>query len=162
MKNLLLLFCLCAFCCSKDETKPAVEADFIGFKLKNKEYFVFGTFYNECSGEACVEMFKITPTSLLEDVLDKYPSRSSLFSGEYLTQLNEKFEVIKEMPMLPSDLFSSPDHVFGCPDCSDGGGLYIELFKDDKVEYCYIDLQNIKEDHKIFVDAIRRKIQSLQ
>jgi len=28
---------------------------------------------------------------------------------------------------IPAQLFDETDHVFGCPDCADGGGFYLEI-----------------------------------
>jgi len=126
------------------------------------EYFIFGHFYGECVGEGCVETFKIQGDRLLEDTEDRY-SGAGPFDWKALS--DEKYQLVKDLPAaLPGELLASPDQSFGCPDCADGGGLYIEVFQDGKKHRWWID--NIKAAQPAymqdFTDQVHGAIQQLQ
>lgn len=103
--------------CSKDVSTEPSESD----------YLIFGHFYGFCQGEKCIEIFKLESNRLLEDSKDEYPSRTDFYNGDYIALGNTKFDLVKNlMDYFPDNLLNENDTVFGCPDCADQGGLYIE------------------------------------
>ena len=87
-------------------------------------------FFGLCDGEKCVEIFVLESDRLLEDVNDRYPYTQlgwDSSDGLYIDLGNEKFDLVKDlMDFFPVELLDETQEVFGCPDCSDGGGIYIE------------------------------------
>ena len=88
-------------------------------------YVVFGQFYGECIGEACVEIFKIENSALYEDTLDRYPSHNNLpHSTSYVSLSNEEYEKVKHISdLIPDELFAEDALVIGQPDAGDWGGI---------------------------------------
>ncbi len=90
------------------------------------DYLIFGHFYGECLGERCVETFKLEEDYLLED------TRASLgrpynFETGYRVLPQTDFERAQALlDAFSRQLLDEPDTTFGCPDCADQGGLYIE------------------------------------
>jgi len=130
MKRLLLisLVLLMLFSCKKSDDE-----------LKHDDYLIFGHFYGFCVGEECVEMYKITESKLYEDSKDLY----SLDAFDFVELPAEKFDLVSDLTAeLPQNLIESPDSTFGCPDCADQGGIYIEYRKNDVVQKWKIDNDN--------------------
>ncbi|MBJ7879651.1 hypothetical protein [Gelidibacter salicanalis] len=115
MKSVLILV-LATFiftaCNSDDDT---VEAG---------DYLIFGHFYGMCGGEECVEIFKLTDSKLYEDTNDNY----TLDNLKFRELDQATFDKVKDFKnAIPEQLLTDETTVFGCPDCADGGGLYIQL-----------------------------------
>lgn len=121
------------------------------------DHIVFGHFYGLCKGETCIETFKINHFALFEDTLDNYQifdnfSFVSLPVQKYLL-VRDKFRKIPDL------LWKEPDKkIFGCPDCYDQGGLFVQQSKSDTIrswildnnphdvpEYLHDFMQNIKD-----------------
>src|SRR5690606_17264175 len=69
-------------------------------------------------------IFKLTDEGLFEDVSDSYLATEFEFSPLGA----EAFNVARDLQQaLPAPLLNSTDSSFGCPDCADQGGLYIEI-----------------------------------
>ena len=144
---ILVSICLLLFSCSKEET----------IDLYNVDYLIFGHYYGECIGEGCVETFKLTESELYEDTKDPYAGGD--FDFQPLE--NEKFEQVKDLiNYFPEELLSSEKEHFGCPDCADGGGLYIEISENGKVNSWRIDQMesNVPEYLHGFMAKVNEKI----
>lgn len=133
------------------------------------ESFTFGHFYGFCGGEACVEIFRLTTDSLFEDTLDNYPSINppspSVFEFVPLTEAKRKLTA--GLPdLLPSSLLMGTDSTYGCPDCADQGGLYVEYQKEAQgpVRTWILDQspQNLPSDLIPFRDTLNAVINQLQ
>lgn len=138
---------LLLFGCSSDEGQPANEDD----------YLIFGHFYGFCAGESCVEVFKLTNIKLYEDTEDNY----ALEPFNFEEMENEKFNLVKDlMNYFPKELLFETESVLGCPDCSDGGGIFIELSENGKTNSWRIDQfkQNVPEYLHDFMDKVNEKI----
>ncbi len=149
MKNSIITFCLFLFIfsCSSDE----------GASDNDSDYLIFGHFYGFCIGEACIETFKLTEDKLFEDTEDNYANPP--FNFELLT--NDKFEAVKDITdFFPTELLSETEDTFGCPDCADGGGVFIEYSKNGVVKNWRIDQMKagIPEYLHPFIDKVNEKI----
>jgi hypothetical protein len=150
MKKILLILSVIGvlISCNKDDENIV---------LNERNFLIFGHFYGECYGEACVETFKLTDKSLFEDTIDDY-------SGEELNfeELdNEKFEQVKNLvDFFPNQLLNDNNNVFGCPDCADGGGLFIKYFINGEVKIWRIDQikGNVPDYLHDFIDKVNEKI----
>jgi hypothetical protein len=108
--------------------------------LSSGEYLIFGHFYGECLGEGCIEIFKLTNNKLFEDINDIYPGNSEIYSGNYIELDNTNYDLVSDLiEYFPKDLLTENDTVFGCPDCADQGGLYIEYNVDGTHKFWIID-----------------------
>ncbi|MFD0990208.1 hypothetical protein ACFQ1R_08880 [Mariniflexile jejuense] len=125
--------------------------------LDNDDYLIFGHFYGFCIGESCIETFKLTNNKLYEDSIDNYASEP--FDFEVLN--NEKFEQVKDLiDAFPTKLLKEKEAILGCPDCADGGGIFIEYSKNGVVKRWKIDQMkyNVPEYLHAFMDAVNGKI----
>lgn len=126
--------------------------------LIDDDYLIFGHFYGECIGEGCIETFKLTSNALYEDTVDSYAG-SAPFNFEQLE--NDRFEAVKDLiDFFPSQLISENNDVLGCPDCADGGGIFIEYSKNEIIKSWRIDQSksNIPTYLHQFVDKVNEKI----
>ncbi|MFG6687226.1 hypothetical protein ACGK9U_11620 [Mariniflexile sp. HNIBRBA6329] len=144
---LILLVVIYSFGCSSKNDVPVYDGD----------YLIFGHFYGFCLGESCIETFKLTSDTLYEDTNDQYTHES--FNFEVLA--GDKFEQVKDLAdAFPTKLLEEKEGVLGCPDCADGGGLYIEYSKNGVVKKWKIDQMkgNVPNYLHNFMDAVNEKI----
>ena len=113
--SVLTFVALALVSCSKDMSNPVNPGD----------YLIFGTFYGECLGN-CSHFFMIRDGLLFMDdveigIPEEIPfTNDPMSSADYdlAVELQEEF---------PSDLTDSDKRIYGCPDCHDQGGVYLEL-----------------------------------
>lgn len=106
----------------------------------DRNYVVFGSFAGECIGEQCIEIFKIEQELLTEDTSDIYPSRQSLYSGNFVPLPDQSYQRVKDIfDMIPNSLAYEQDIVIGMPDVVDQGGFYLELIVDGDKRFWLID-----------------------
>ena len=158
MKSRLLsifLFSLLLISCRKDDIKPSA-----------KDYLIFGHYFSECSGgEACIEIFKLEQTQLLEDSKDMYPSSDRIYEGNFIKLDEQKFNVAKDLiNNFPRDLWKEPNKVIGGPDYRDQGGLYIEFKHNGKIRFWLIDYNkdNVPSKYHEFIDKVKATINEVQ
>ena len=135
--------------CSKEDEKQ--------INLNDQNYLIFGHFYGQCIGEDCVETFKLTNNSLFEDKLDDYSGKKM----EFIELDNEIFERVKNLTdFFPNQLLNEDDIFFGCPDCADQGGLFIQYSEDGNKKSWRIDQNkdNVPSYLHIFIDKMNEKI----
>ena len=123
-------------------------------------YLIFGHFYGFCSGEECIEIFKLTETKLFEDINDNYPGQSP-YDGSFEVIGNDKFKLVKDlMKYFPENILNESKLVFGCPDCADQGGLYIEYNVNGTARNWSIDQNKTQVPSYLhdFMDRINKKI----
>lgn len=138
--------------CEKEEVSP------------EPDYLIFGHFYGFCSGERCIEIFKLEKDKLLEDTKDIYPTVSTLYEGTYTQLSQEKFDEVKDLlNQFPEDLLNETAHVIGQPDAGDWGGLYIEYSSGGFRKFWLLDQlkSNVPTKYHQFIDKVNEKISKL-
>nr|WP_294896732.1 hypothetical protein [uncultured Pedobacter sp.] len=153
MKKILLLILIFGIfiSCKKDNSKIVID---------DKNFLIFGHFYGECFGEKCVETYKLTDKKLFEDTIDDYSGRNLNF----IESSNDKFEEVKDLiDFFPNELLESDKSIFGCPDCADGGGLFIQYSENGKLKTWRIDQdkKNVPSYLHSFIDKVNDKIRIL-
>lgn len=102
--------------------------------LSNRE-IIFGHFYGECQGEACIEIFKLNDFELLEDTSDHYLFEDVFQSGNYYKHEDRYFDIARPLlDIIPSELYTEKPGVYGCPDCGDWGGIHIQIEVDGRIK----------------------------
>lgn len=142
---ILLLIFICS-CTSNDD-----------IQLNKSDYLIFGHFYGFCVGESCVKTFKLTSDALYEDLNDNYSHESFNFG----VLDGDKFEQAKDLiNYFPTKLLSEKENIIGCPDCADGGGLFIEYSKNGVIKSWRIDQMknNVPDYLHDFMDKVNEKI----
>ena len=125
--------------------------------INQDNYLIFGHIYGMCSGESCVETYKLTDSKLFEDTLDSYSG--GVYS--FVELGNNNFEEVKDLvDYFPSELLAEKESVIGCPDCADGGGITIQYAENGNVRTWKIDKNksNIPTYLHDFVDKVSDKI----
>lgn len=133
--------------CNKDE----------GIEINAGNFLIFGHFYGECIGEGCVETFKLTDRGLFEDIVDDYSGERL----EFVALESKLFDEVKELEdYFPVQLLSERKEVFGCPDCADGGGLFIQYSSYGVQHRWRIDQikDNVPSYLHDFMDRVNEKI----
>jgi len=148
-KALVLLMTIVMFSsCNKDEDCIALNA---------QNYLVFGHFYGMCFGEECVETYKLTDQKLYEDNLDDYSGQNL----DFVELDNETFVQVSDLvDFFPNQLLSQSETVFGCPDCADGGGLFIQYSDNGSLKSWRIDQtqENVPSYLHAFIDQVNEAI----
>lgn len=150
MKKRLLIVSLIGIIlsCSSDDDKITIN---------EQNFLIFGHFYGMCVGESCVETFKLTDKKLFEDTIDNYSGQNLAF----IELENEKFEQVKNLvDFFPNQLLNENETIFGCPDCADGGGLFIQYSENGVVKSWRIDQNknNVPTYLHNFIDKVNEKI----
>lgn len=150
MKRVLLILTLIGLLISCDSNDDTIE-------INEQNYLIFGHFYGECGGERCVETFKLTDKNLFEDTIDDYLGENL----DFVELSSEKFELVKDIEtFFPSQLLNNNDTVIGCPDCADGGGLFIQYSENGNTRSWRIDQMknNVPGYLHEFIDKVNEKI----
>jgi hypothetical protein len=135
------------------------------FAIDPKEdYLVFGTFYGMCAGN-CVNFYLINKGELYQINNHEYPNQQHRFDFSSVTKLSdEKFKSVENLwTQFPPQLKSESQTVFGCPDCADGGGTYLEIAIDGEIKYWYIDNSeaNVPAYLNNYAKMVRESMKSL-
>ncbi|HYV55853.1 MAG TPA: hypothetical protein VE933_14795, partial [Chitinophagaceae bacterium] len=148
----------------------------IDTKISNqdaKDYIdqiVFGVYCGECSSH-CATMYRYSmggnQKSFSADFTDSYFNNKS--EMKFNTYLDDKFyfdignEIVSNIPdsLLTTNKSSQR---FGCPDCTDGCGIYFEITMDNKKHEFYIDYQTSQLSGfiKNFAEFLKMKITRLR
>ena len=129
------------------------------------DYFVFGSYYGMCAGN-CVNVFVIKDGMLYKAKNQTYPNRQHDYYLSDLIELDQtKYDLVKELPQkVPAELLDESQTVIGCPDCADGGGLYIEVRVQGEKKYWYLDNSKYQTPSYLhgFIDEVNAKIALLR
>ncbi len=180
LKQILLLFfgLTCLTSCENKSANPSTKTEIVDTENKghedtkpdiNIDQIIFGVYCGEC-GNHCATMYRYflggNQNSFSVDFTDSYFKKTEITFDTYF---NDKFhfdignEIISNIPdkLLSNDKTAER---FGCPDCTDGCGIYFEIMKDSKKQKFYIDYQTseLTGDIKIFAEFLKTKIAQLK
>ena len=97
-----------------------------GISLEYNDYLVFGHFYGMCVGDQCVQTYKLTDNALYKDFRDRFNDPEP----DFRPLGTDKFQLVKNLrEEVPRNLLNSEKERFGCPDCTDQGGIRITIAK---------------------------------
>lgn len=158
MKNLLglLVFITLLACSKKDD-----DASGSNQAANAQTQLIFGHFYGMCGGETCIETFKLTDSKLLEDTIDSYSGTGPF---HFLALEDQKFLETRDLvDFLPARLLVERDSTFGCPDCADQGGIFIQYTKGGSVKTWRIDQakDNVPDYLYELMDKVNEKIDAI-
>lgn len=130
-------------------------------KENNETYLIFGSQYGLCAGEHCLDVFKLTETSLYEDKEDMF------LGGSYIwTELpSQKYQQARALlSNVPSQLREGADGTFGCPDCYDQGAIIVHYFDGETLHEYLIDTEkkSIPASLHTFVDEVKTTIELIR
>lgn len=155
---LILLSIVIVFTLSCKKENPITPLD-----LSSGDYFIFGEYAGECYGN-CARFFVIKDNNIYGDLNDYFYSADSLkFSSAALSIT--KYNLAK--PLLtdfPTYLNNHKNETYGCPDCTDGGAVYIILKQDGITSHWNVDnfIQNQPEEIRDYIARMHTIIADLQ
>ena len=123
------------------------------------DFIVFGHFDSYCSGNECVEFFKLDPDRLLELRRDDYSIGRPF--GFYNVLSFQKFEQVKDLDnFIPQELLNSPTNHIGVADVSDLGVIYFEIKNDAIHQYWELERGdfNMPLVYSNFMEKVEEKI----
>ena len=154
----LVISALLMISCNKDD--DALERN------SGDDFLIFGHFYGECMGEACVEVFRISDDQLMEDVDAEYGVGGDFYDGEFTIEFSkQEYEAVMDLvDFFPEPLWDEEEKVIGLPDAGDWGGIVVEYKRGDQHDYWQIDMlkSNVPETYHEFIDSVNSKIALLQ
>ena len=107
---------------------------------ESEEYLIFGHFYGFCVGDHCIQIYKLNNEGLYEDQNKTYPRYDQFYDAAFVKLDSKYFEQVNDLKIyFPAQLLNETDTIIGCPDCADGGGLYIEYKTETMHRYWLID-----------------------
>ncbi|MEO8771201.1 MAG: hypothetical protein ABI402_13990 [Ferruginibacter sp.] len=132
------------------------------------EYILFGMFCGEC-GSHCATMFQYNmignATTLLADYTDSYFEHKDNVICKTPIKNVEKMHLANSIvEKIPVQLLTTSQHRFGCPDCTDGCGIYFEFSLKGKVKKFTIDTETSKlsPDMKSFSEFLQELITEMK
>jgi hypothetical protein len=146
---LLVALSACGQTTSGTQTKSAET------KRDYPSYIIFGVFCGECSGH-CATMYRYNmmgnSNTLLVDSTDSYFKNYGKVVCK--TQINDidKFKIANKLvQQIPKTFLKTdkPKETFGCPDCTDGCGIYFEVGQDTAIKKFYIDYHTSELDKEV-------------
>ena len=130
--------------------------------LENIDYFAFGSAYGFCLSN-CADFFVIKDGRIYPDDIDYYYESALVFKSEALPI--EKYYLAKSLiNRFPNYLVDKPDKTFGCPDCTDQGGIHIEIKENGQIKRWHFDttISNLPVEIQDYVQEIITVIEQLK
>lgn len=128
------------------------------------DYLIFGHFYGECSGEVCIEIFRIDAKQISEDINDTYPNSNDFYNGQFVPLDQEVFLQVNNLrEEFERKLLNEDEVVIGQPDAGDWGGIYLEYKSGSTRRFWLIDQKkdNLPTYLYNFHDAINARLNIL-
>lgn len=177
MKNLtikLLALPIAALLSCNEPAQQVVTKNFtpqktVAATLPVPTQITFGRFCGECYSH-CATMYRYTTEgqkAMAADYTDSYfgNRKPTVFATplERTGYLEIGNDIIAHIPRELLDAKKATE-TFGCPDCTDGCGLYLEMVLNGKTSQFYIDYQtyDLKGEIKSFAEYLKGKIEEIE
>lgn len=125
------------------------------------DFIAFGTFYGECVGEQCVEIYRLEDGHLFENTADMYPGSQMPLDGDYTELSGALYDAVKDMiGPLPAGLRDTSATVIGQPDAGDWGGAYLEWTEGSYHKFWLLDLHlgNVPSQYHPIIGQIQAAV----
>ena len=136
------------------------------FKSEPLSSVTFGTFAGRCAGN-CFVRWRLDNTQLTSDTAQQYFTYNAYNYVPRIVLAQTKYDSVKFLLQeVPFELLEVAEKTYGCPDCRDQGGCFIEVTKNDGTKYrSYIDTDDTSypsEAVKIFQKQVQKVISMLR
>lgn len=129
---LLAIFTLSA--CNKDSPEPAVP--------DSPDYLVFGRFASGMSSESS-QLFRVSLSTFEQDIVtDFFPRLDYEFESEITMSQADWSNARQLIDLLPQSLIETEFHIYGCPDCADQGGYFLEFGSNGEGKKVLLDIND--------------------
>ena len=126
------------------------------------DYFAFGRYGNYCI-TSCGTYYSIKNNELYIDTTAKTIGGPLNFAPTPLSHSN--YLLAKPiMDSFPKYFLDHPNQTFGCPNCVDQGGYYIEMIKNGQKTYWFIDtsIASLPVEIRAYVTQLASTINSIK
>lgn len=153
---ILLFITVLTLSCKKEN--PITPLD-----LSSGDYFIFGEYAGFCS-ENCARFFIVKDKQIYGDLNDYFYSPDSLKFNSSPLEVSKYNIAAPLLTDFPTYLDNHKNETFGCPDCTDGGAVYIILKQDGIISHWNVDnfIQNQPEEIRDYITRMRTLIADLQ
>ena len=155
---LILLSIVIVFTLSCKKENPIKSLD-----LSSGDYFIFGDYAGFCSGN-CARFFILKDKQIYGDLNDYFYSPDSLKFNSSPMEVSKYNIAASLLTDFPTYLDNHKNETFGCPDCTDGGAVYIILKQDGIISHWNVDnfIQNQPEEIRDYIARMHTVIADLQ
>ena len=133
--------------------------------LSSGDYFIFGEYAGFCSGN-CARFFVIKDNNIYSDLNEYFYSADSLKFNSSPLEVSKYNIAAPLLTDFPTYLYldNHKNETFGCPDCTDGGAVYIILKQDGIITHWNVDnfIQNQPEEIRDYIARMHTVIADLQ
>lgn len=152
----LVSITLLGACCGGNEEE--------NFGMEEGDYLIFGHFYGFCYGADCIQIYQLDHELLREDTTDVYPQTvSTNYPGDFSVILSNDLreETLVLWEDFPEALLAETETTFGCPDCYDQGGYYLEYKNGNTSDFWIFDtnLADVPAYMQEYLELIKEKIE---
>jgi len=172
--TILCSFILTVFGCEQATEKPGQSYSESHELATNSgttklDYIIFGVYCGECNNH-CATMYQYNAggnsNTLLVDSSDSYCKNYGEIKFDRAVSDTRRFYLAQSIfRQIPEKLLATTKLTerFGCPDCTDGCGIYFEFKHEGTVKKFYIDYQTSKltSDIKKFAEYLKATIGQL-
>jgi len=151
----LVLFLAMVIMACENDTEPdgLVESSEI-------EYLVFGRFSSGMGGGDS-QMFRVTRTDFTQEVVEPFFARLDYEYNPEITMTDaDRNNAQQLIDLLPTELVDSPKDTYGCPDCYDQGGFYLEFGNEAERKKMLLDPDD-SDDQSTEIVAYKEAIATL-
>jgi hypothetical protein len=172
--NILLLILTLVSCKNQSNTELNIDTADKKAEVESLRFrqIIFGMYCGECD-ENCAPMFRLimdkNEPTLSADFEDNYFNLESKL--EFKTDINQenKLKIANEIAeRIPKTLYNweTAKERFGCPDCLDGCGYYLEFIKDNGDSKIFdlddsVETENIPKEVIEFTNFLAERIDKL-
>jgi hypothetical protein len=138
-------------------------------KQNDPSYIIFGVFCGECSGH-CATMYRYNmmgnSNTLFVDNTDSYfKNYGKVVCKTQITDI-AKFQIVNKLvQQIPKACLKTDktEQTYGCPDCTDGCGIYFEIGKGSTPKKFYIDyhISELEKEAKDFGEFVKETLTQL-
>ncbi len=147
------LFCLILNACKDDSSNNAAAVG---------DEFIFTKYYCYCSGN-CISGYKLTSEGLFKGAGAHCDPATLAFSTSSLPDDKVGLGQIL-LYEIPGQMLDSAKETYGCPDCGDWGGYYIQMTTGDVTRSWRLDTHkdSLPGDIKAYVETLGQIMADLQ
>ena len=123
--------------CSDSNLEENTEAD--------DTFLIFGVYHGFCIGD-CWRLFKLENGQLFADNFDFPVDGVITFSN--MPMSDAQYQDALVLKDIPDDVTGSDKDIYGCPDCADQGGYYLEFLDEGQRRVVNFDTRFSSFDNK--------------
>lgn len=136
----------------------------------NLDYILFGVYCGKCTGH-CATMYQYNirgnTNTLFVDTTDSFLRNNEDVICQMQINDSKKIELAKNVVQkIPNELLTTTEQTkrFGCPNCADQCGIYLEMKQEKTIKKFYIDVDTsqLSGNMKSFAEFLKTTINKMK